>query len=101
MRTVKHLSGRVEECGLWNVEHSSGVADLSVYLTMASKSESRDCFGWAARDTSGVLSPYKFNRRALQDGDVSLRITHCGVCYADVVWTRNLLNNSIYPVVPG
>ncbi|PKU77512.1 probable cinnamyl alcohol dehydrogenase 1 [Dendrobium catenatum] len=68
---------------------------------MASKSESRDCFGWAARDTSGVLSPYKFNRRALQDGDVSLRITHCGVCYADVVWTRNLLNNSIYPVVPG
>ncbi|KAL0913151.1 hypothetical protein M5K25_016587 [Dendrobium thyrsiflorum] len=38
---------------------------------------------------------------ALQDGDVSLRITHCGVCYADVAWTRNLLNNSIYPVVPG
>ncbi|KAL0913149.1 hypothetical protein M5K25_016584 [Dendrobium thyrsiflorum] len=36
---------------------------LSVYLTMASKSESRDCFSWAARDTSGVLSPYKFNRR--------------------------------------
>lgn len=30
---------------------------------MASKSESKDCFGWAARDTSGVLSPYKFNRR--------------------------------------
>lgn len=33
--------------------------------------------------------------------DVSVRITHCGVCYADVVWTRNKLGNSIYPVVPG
>ncbi|XP_020577852.1 probable cinnamyl alcohol dehydrogenase 1 isoform X3 [Phalaenopsis equestris] len=68
---------------------------------MSSESEKGDCFGWAARDTSGILSLYKFNRRALQDGDVSLRITHCGVCYADVIWTRNQLNNSIYPVVPG
>ncbi|KAK8944842.1 putative cinnamyl alcohol dehydrogenase 1 [Platanthera zijinensis] len=68
---------------------------------MAPESVDGDCIGWAARDASGYLSPYTFSRRALQDGDVSLRITHCGVCYADVIWTRNLLNNSNYPLVPG
>ncbi|KAG0474920.1 hypothetical protein HPP92_014606 [Vanilla planifolia] len=60
-----------------------------------------DCLGWAARDASGTLSPYRFSRRDLQAEDVSIRITHCGVCYADVIWTRNILKNSHYPVVPG
>ncbi|TVU31261.1 hypothetical protein EJB05_22942 [Eragrostis curvula] len=39
--------------------------------------------------------------RAVQSDDVSLRITHCGVCFADVVWTRNMHSDSIYPLVPG
>ncbi|XP_078445790.1 cinnamyl-alcohol dehydrogenase [Wolffia australiana] len=60
-----------------------------------------DCFGWAARDDSGILSPYSFTRRVLRPDDVSIKITHCGVCYADVAWTRNIIRNSIYPVVPG
>ncbi|KAK9122420.1 hypothetical protein Syun_020037 [Stephania yunnanensis] len=68
---------------------------------MATESENGNCLGWAARDPSGVLSPYKFNRRVLGCDDVSLKITHCGICYADVVWTRNKLGDSKYPVVPG
>ncbi|KAE8727346.1 putative cinnamyl alcohol dehydrogenase 1 [Hibiscus syriacus] len=60
-----------------------------------------DCLGWAAKDRSGVLSPYKFKRRPVGSDDISIKITHCGVCHADVVWTRNLLGNSNYPVVPG
>ncbi|OVA19954.1 Alcohol dehydrogenase superfamily [Macleaya cordata] len=60
-----------------------------------------DCQGWAARDPTGVLSPYKFSRRVLGSDDVSLTITHCGVCYADVVWTRNIIGDSKYPLVPG
>ncbi|XP_020083837.1 probable cinnamyl alcohol dehydrogenase 1 isoform X2 [Ananas comosus] len=59
------------------------------------------CLGWAARDPSGFLSPYRFSRRVVGGDDVSLRITHCGVCYADVAWTRNALHNSMYPLVPG
>ncbi|KAL5848657.1 hypothetical protein ACOSQ3_006708 [Xanthoceras sorbifolium] len=78
---------------------------------------SQDCFGWAAQDTTGVLSPYHFKRRqnfilfqgnllldccwAVGDDDVSLKITHCGICYGDVIYTRNKLGGSIYPVVPG
>ncbi|KAI8013409.1 putative cinnamyl alcohol dehydrogenase 1 [Camellia lanceoleosa] len=60
-----------------------------------------DCHGWAARDPSGLLSPYKFGRRVVGSDDVSLKITHCGVCYADVVWTKNKHGDSKYPVVPG
>ncbi|KAF6172910.1 hypothetical protein GIB67_035464 [Kingdonia uniflora] len=33
--------------------------------------------------------------------DVSLTITHCGICYADVAWAKNIPRNTIYPVVPG
>ncbi|KAL3517095.1 hypothetical protein ACH5RR_023997 [Cinchona calisaya] len=68
---------------------------------MASASENEDCLAWAARDPSGVLSPYKFSRRAIGCEDVSLDILYCGVCYADVIWTRNKMGHSKYPVVPG
>ncbi|CAL9030637.1 unnamed protein product, partial [Prunus brigantina] len=38
--------------------------------------------------------------RALGTDDVSIKITHCGVCHADVIWTRNQHGDSKYPVVP-
>ncbi|KAI4372141.1 hypothetical protein MLD38_010414 [Melastoma candidum] len=60
-----------------------------------------DCLGWAARDPSGTLSPYTFSRRPLKEDDVSIKITHCGVCYADYIWTRNKHGDSKYPLVPG
>ncbi|OQU79199.1 hypothetical protein SORBI_3008G109800, partial [Sorghum bicolor] len=34
---------------------------------------------------------------AVRSDDVSLRISHCGVCYADVIWTQNKHGDSIYP----
>uniref|UniRef100_A0A803LHQ5 Enoyl reductase (ER) domain-containing protein n=1 Tax=Chenopodium quinoa TaxID=63459 RepID=A0A803LHQ5_CHEQI len=67
---------------------------------MASEN-AHNCLGWAARDPSGVLSSYEFNRRAVAADDVSVKITHCGVCYADVSWAKNLPGDTKYPVVPG
>ncbi|XP_041022143.1 probable cinnamyl alcohol dehydrogenase 1 [Juglans microcarpa x Juglans regia] len=68
---------------------------------MGSARANEYCLGWAARDESGVLSPYKFSRRAVGEDDVSIKITHCGVCYGDVIWTRNRRGDSKYPLVPG
>ncbi|XP_071717155.1 probable cinnamyl alcohol dehydrogenase 1 [Rutidosis leptorrhynchoides] len=70
---------------------------------MTSDVANENCIGWAARDPSGFLSPYKFNRRDVGVDDVSLTITHCGVCYADVIWTRNKQghSNTKYPIIPG
>ncbi|XP_073043230.1 probable cinnamyl alcohol dehydrogenase 1 [Primulina eburnea] len=60
-----------------------------------------ECLGWAARDTSGFLSPYDFNRRSVGSDDVAISIMYCGICYADVIWSRNKLGTSKYPLVPG
>ncbi|KAJ4957824.1 hypothetical protein NE237_024935 [Protea cynaroides] len=56
------------------------------------------CF-WSASQSSLLIrqNPY----RAVGSDDVSVKITHCGVCYADVLWTRNEFGDSKYPVVPG
>ncbi|KAJ8770420.1 hypothetical protein K2173_015034 [Erythroxylum novogranatense] len=67
---------------------------------MSSETVKEDCLAWAVRDPSGVLSPYKFARRAVGKDDVSLKITHCGVCHADV-WSRNQHGDSKHPLVPG
>ncbi|KAG8382525.1 hypothetical protein BUALT_Bualt05G0086500 [Buddleja alternifolia] len=61
----------------------------------------KECLGWAATDPSGILSPYKFTRRSVGSDDVSVSIEYCGVCFADVIWTRNKLGHSNYPLVPG
>ncbi|CAI5532203.1 unnamed protein product [Closterium sp. Naga37s-1] len=60
-----------------------------------------NCVGYAARDASGVLSPWRFHRREVGPGDVKIRITHCGVCHSDVHLARNEWGNSMYPIVPG
>ncbi|CAI9101700.1 OLC1v1039089C1 [Oldenlandia corymbosa var. corymbosa] len=68
---------------------------------MASQTAKEDCKGYAARDPSGVLSPYTFSRRDVREDDVLLDIAYCGVCYADVIWSRNFMGHSKYPLVPG
>ncbi|KAF4396138.1 hypothetical protein G4B88_020775 [Cannabis sativa] len=68
---------------------------------MSCANHDHECLGWAATDPSGIVSPYKFNRRAVGRDDVSITITHCGICYADVVWTRNKHGDSKYPVIVG
>ncbi|CAH9068678.1 unnamed protein product [Cuscuta europaea] len=68
---------------------------------MASSHSTENCIGWAARDPSGVLSPYNFSRRVTGSDDVSLDVSYCGVCYADVAWTRSIHGPSKYPLVPG
>ncbi|KAI4341894.1 hypothetical protein MLD38_026565 [Melastoma candidum] len=75
--------------------------DERTILTAKQPKDEPNCRGWAARDESGILSPYEFYRRPVGDDDVFLRITHCGVCYADVIYTRNIHNSSMYPTVPG
>uniref|UniRef100_A0A0E0IJ15 cinnamyl-alcohol dehydrogenase n=1 Tax=Oryza nivara TaxID=4536 RepID=A0A0E0IJ15_ORYNI len=57
--------------------------------------------GWAARDDSGVLSPYSFSRRAQKDDDVTIKVLYCGICHTDLHIVKNDWGNAMYPVVPG
>ncbi|CAI5532204.1 unnamed protein product [Closterium sp. Naga37s-1] len=68
---------------------------------MAPEEGEGNCVGYAAHDASGVLAPWRFNRREVGRRDVKIRITHCGVCHSDVHFTRNDWGYSLYPMVPG
>ncbi|KAK2975644.1 hypothetical protein RJ640_000669 [Escallonia rubra] len=58
-------------------------------------------FGLAARDTSGVLSPLKFSRRATAEKDVRFKVLYCGICHSDLHMVKNEWGMTQYPVVPG
>ncbi|CAA0821035.1 Cinnamyl alcohol dehydrogenase 8 [Striga hermonthica] len=58
-------------------------------------------FGWAARDTSGVFSPFNFSRRETGEHDVEFKVMYCGVCHSDLHMAKNEWGYTQYPIVPG
>ncbi|KAK9111218.1 hypothetical protein Scep_018737 [Stephania cephalantha] len=72
---------------------------------MAKKSPEHEhpqkAFGWAARDTSGALSPFDFSRRENNVDDVTIKIQYCGVCHSDLHSVKNEWGITMYPIVPG
>ncbi|KAK4585054.1 hypothetical protein RGQ29_022642 [Quercus rubra] len=61
----------------------------------------KKAFGWAAKDTSGHLSPFQFSRRATGEKDVTFKILYCGICHSDLHMAKNEWGMSTYPLVPG
>ncbi|KAL3838675.1 hypothetical protein ACJIZ3_023266 [Penstemon smallii] len=57
--------------------------------------------GYAARDTSGTLSPFKFSRRETGEKDVQFKVLYCGVCHSDLHMVKNEWGFTQYPIVPG
>nr|QCP80346.1 alcohol dehydrogenase 3 [Tanacetum cinerariifolium] len=58
-------------------------------------------YGYAARDTSGTLSPLTFSRRTTRDKDVRFRVLYCGICHTDIHFVKDELGMSSYPFIPG
>ncbi|XP_020583038.1 probable mannitol dehydrogenase [Phalaenopsis equestris] len=58
--------------------------------------------GWAARDNSGILSPFNFTIRATDESDVRIKILYCGICHSDLHLSKQDIDFPItYPLVPG
>ncbi|XP_068325051.1 cinnamyl alcohol dehydrogenase 1 [Pyrus communis] len=68
---------------------------------MGSLEVERKTTGWAARDSSGILSPYTYNIRNTGPEDVYVKVLCCGVCHSDLHQIKNDLGMSNYPMVPG
>ncbi|KAK9949332.1 hypothetical protein M0R45_004861 [Rubus argutus] len=49
----------------------------------------KKAFGWAARDSSGLLSPFKFSRRETGEKDVTFKVLYCGICHSDLSLVKN------------
>jgi alcohol dehydrogenase (NADP+)/uncharacterized zinc-type alcohol dehydrogenase-like protein len=57
--------------------------------------------GYAARDKSGKLSPWTFERRAVGDNDVLIEVKYSGICHSDIHQLRGDWGPQPYPQVPG
>ncbi|XP_071735553.1 mannitol dehydrogenase-like [Rutidosis leptorrhynchoides] len=58
-------------------------------------------YGYAARDSTGTLSPFTFSRRATGEKDVRFKVLYCGICHTDLSYIKNEWGITRYPVVPG
>ncbi|THF94944.1 hypothetical protein TEA_028161 [Camellia sinensis var. sinensis] len=63
--------------------------------------QTQKAIGWAALDSSGILSPFHFTRRANGDNDITMKILYCGICHSDLHMTTNEFGISSYPMIPG
>ncbi|XP_015963337.1 8-hydroxygeraniol dehydrogenase-like [Arachis duranensis] len=61
----------------------------------------KKAYGWAARDPSGVLSPFNFSRRETGEQDVAFKVMYCGICHSDLHMLKNEWGNTTFPIVPG
>ncbi|KAG5254746.1 mannitol dehydrogenase [Salix suchowensis] len=68
---------------------------------LQAEEETQKAFGWAAKDSSGILSPFHFTRRVNGDNDITIKILFCGICHSDLHIARNDFGISTYPAVPG
>ena len=57
--------------------------------------------GYAARDRSGKLSPWTFDRRPVGDEDILIEIKFSGICHSDIHQLRGEWGLQKYPQVPG
>ncbi|MCS7205761.1 MAG: NAD(P)-dependent alcohol dehydrogenase [Leptospiraceae bacterium] len=56
---------------------------------------------YASFQEKSELEPYEFELKPLQDHEVLVKITHCGICHSDVHLIDNDWKISSYPLVPG
>lgn len=57
--------------------------------------------GYAAKDNSGHLSPWSFERRPVGDDDILIDTKFCGICHSDIHQLRGDWGPQKYPQVPG
>jgi uncharacterized zinc-type alcohol dehydrogenase-like protein len=57
--------------------------------------------GYAAKDGSGKLSPWEFERRPVGDNDVLIDIKYTSICHSDIHQIRGDWGKQQYPQVPG
>jgi uncharacterized zinc-type alcohol dehydrogenase-like protein len=57
--------------------------------------------GYAAKDNSGKLSPWEFERRPVGDKDILINIKFASICHSDIHQIKGDWGDQQYPQVPG
>jgi uncharacterized zinc-type alcohol dehydrogenase-like protein len=56
---------------------------------------------FAAPHVNAALQPFRYDQTPLAPQEVSIAITHCGICHTDIHMIDNDWDLSQYPLVPG
>jgi len=56
---------------------------------------------YAGFDESGILKPFTFERRALEDDDILIDIKYSSICHSDIHQIKGDWGKQQYPQVPG
>ena len=57
--------------------------------------------GYAAFDESGVIKPWEFERRPVEDNDILIEIKAASICHSDIHQEKGHWGKQQYPQVPG
>lgn len=57
--------------------------------------------GYALFDKDGSFKPYEFERHAVGEHDVLIKIMYAEICHSDIHHARSEWRNEKYPMVPG
>lgn len=102
---LKEYADRGDESKVKELAGKSEVSFEDFATAFKQKGQSADekgaCFGWAAKDSSGKMQPYQFDRRELRGDDVRFQVTYCGMCHSDLHQIRDEWGGSTFPMVPG
>ncbi|MBL6448491.1 NAD(P)-dependent alcohol dehydrogenase [Fulvivirga sp. 29W222] len=66
-----------------------------------SKSKNIKARGYAAKDSSGKLSPWEFERRPVGDDDILIDIKYASICHSDIHQMKGHWGQQQYPQIPG
>lgn len=55
----------------------------------------------ASMDKGGLLVDFEYDPGVLQNNQIAVKISHCGICHSDLHLMNNDWQNSQYPLVPG
>ncbi len=56
---------------------------------------------YAALKEKSLLEKYEYEKPALKDNEIEVKITHCGICHSDIHLIDNDWGISKYPLIPG
>jgi alcohol dehydrogenase (NADP+)/uncharacterized zinc-type alcohol dehydrogenase-like protein len=92
--------------------HQSAIAGAGLIITtpsqLFSQTENSNVMnanikskGYAAKDASGKLSPWQFERRPVGDNDILIDIKFASICHSDIHQMKGDWGPQQYPQVPG
>lgn len=90
------MGGSLAAMNAGEAEVSDAMASAGIDVTKNIKTK-----GYAAKDASGKLSSWEFERRPVGDNDILIDVKYASICHSDIHQEKGHWGPQQYPQVPG